>query len=134
VIAALAALLNAVVQLILGEAIVIDTTAHTLSYHGVTYEAGTGTPDWATPIGVYETDGVYASPSPTYGPAVILTTARGRDTGRFDGTIAIHGTNKPALLPGAVSHGCIRLANNDLLSLLDAGAGVQATTTIIIHY
>lgn len=33
------------------------------------------------------------------------------------GVIGIHGTNQPYLLPGAVSHGCIRLHNQDIVRL-----------------
>lgn len=33
------------------------------------------------------------------------------------GFVGIHGTNRPDLLPGRVSHGCIRLANRDILRL-----------------
>jgi lipoprotein-anchoring transpeptidase ErfK/SrfK len=29
------------------------------------------------------------------------------------GTIGIHGTNQPWLLPGRPSHGCVRLENKD---------------------
>ena len=33
------------------------------------------------------------------------------------GEYAIHGTNRPDLLPGRVSHGCIRLRNDDIMAL-----------------
>ncbi|WP_026912650.1 L,D-transpeptidase [Patulibacter minatonensis] len=33
------------------------------------------------------------------------------------GVVGIHGTDRPDLLPGAVSHGCIRLRNADVLRL-----------------
>lgn len=33
------------------------------------------------------------------------------------GFVGIHGTNRPDLLPGRVSHGCIRMANEDILEL-----------------
>jgi len=33
------------------------------------------------------------------------------------GFIGIHGTDAPQLLPGRVSHGCIRLRNEDILRL-----------------
>lgn len=35
------------------------------------------------------------------------------------GQIALHGTNLPGPVRGAVSHGCVRLAEQDLLTLLD---------------
>ena len=33
------------------------------------------------------------------------------------GQIGIHGTNRPELLPGRVSHGCVRLRNADIVRL-----------------
>jgi lipoprotein-anchoring transpeptidase ErfK/SrfK len=33
------------------------------------------------------------------------------------GFIGIHGTDEPQLLPGAVSHGCIRLPNREIVRL-----------------
>lgn len=33
------------------------------------------------------------------------------------GVVGIHGTNQPGILPGAVSHGCIRLKNRDVIKL-----------------
>jgi lipoprotein-anchoring transpeptidase ErfK/SrfK len=33
------------------------------------------------------------------------------------GFVGIHGTNRPELLPGRVSHGCIRMRNQDILRL-----------------
>jgi lipoprotein-anchoring transpeptidase ErfK/SrfK len=33
------------------------------------------------------------------------------------GFVGIHGTNEPDLLPGRVSHGCVRLRNADVLEL-----------------
>jgi lipoprotein-anchoring transpeptidase ErfK/SrfK len=33
------------------------------------------------------------------------------------GYVGIHGTDRPELLPGRVSHGCIRLRNEDILAL-----------------
>jgi lipoprotein-anchoring transpeptidase ErfK/SrfK len=33
------------------------------------------------------------------------------------GFVGIHGTNQPELLPGRVSHGCIRMRNEDIVEL-----------------
>jgi lipoprotein-anchoring transpeptidase ErfK/SrfK len=47
------------------------------------------------------------------------------------GPIALHGTNEPATIGQAVSHGCIRLANRDImrvLSLAPAGTPVEITS------
>ena len=36
-----------------------------------------------------------------------------------DGQVGIHGTNRPELIGQAVSHGCVRLANDDIQQLVD---------------
>ena len=38
---------------------------------------------------------------------------RGSPTGPAGGYVGIHGTDRPDLLPGRISHGCIRLRNAD---------------------
>ena len=35
------------------------------------------------------------------------------------GFVGIHGTDRPEILPGRLSHGCIRLRNEDILSLAE---------------
>ena len=57
--------------------------------------------------------------SPFYGPVAFGTTARSAVLTDWPdgGFIGIHGTNEPQLLPGRVSHGCIRLRNRDILRL-----------------
>jgi lipoprotein-anchoring transpeptidase ErfK/SrfK len=44
------------------------------------------------------------------------------------GFIGIHGTNAPGLIPGRVSHGCIRMRNEDITrlnSLMSVGTPVS---------
>ena len=57
--------------------------------------------------------------SPFYGPVAFGTTARSAVLTDWPGGgyIGIHGTNAPQLLPGRVSHGCIRLRNRDIVRL-----------------
>jgi lipoprotein-anchoring transpeptidase ErfK/SrfK len=57
--------------------------------------------------------------SPFYGPVAFGTSARSAVLTDWPegGYIGIHGTNAPRLLPGRVSHGCIRLRNRDILRL-----------------
>ncbi len=45
---------------------------------------------------------------------MVTTSATGRVGGEFGGSIALHGTNRPELVPGNPSHGCIRLLNEDV--------------------
>lgn len=54
-----------------------------------------------------------------YGPVAFGTSARSATLTDWPagGFVGIHGTNRPDLLPGRVSHGCIRLRNDDVLAL-----------------
>lgn len=81
---------------------------------------GVGTDVWPTPAGEFTVRSEltrYASPF--YGPIAFGTTARSAVLTDWPdgGFVGIHGTNEPQLLPGHVSHGCIRLRNGDLLRL-----------------
>jgi hypothetical protein len=81
---------------------------------------GVGTDSWPTPAGEFTVRSQltrYASPF--YGPIAFGTTARSAVLTDWPdgGFVGIHGTNAPELLPGHVSHGCIRLRNGDLLRL-----------------
>jgi hypothetical protein len=57
--------------------------------------------------------------SPTYGPVAFGTSARSATLTDWPGGgfVGIHGTDRPELLPGRVSHGCIRMRNEDILEL-----------------
>lgn len=59
----------------------------------------------------------YASPS--YGPLAFGTSARSETLTDWPagGYVGIHGTDRPALVPGRISHGCIRMRNADILRL-----------------
>jgi lipoprotein-anchoring transpeptidase ErfK/SrfK len=54
-----------------------------------------------------------------YGPVAFGTSARSPTLTDWPagGFVGIHGTNRPGLLPGRISHGCIRLRNADILVL-----------------
>ncbi|MGH2997766.1 MAG: L,D-transpeptidase [Gaiellaceae bacterium] len=90
-----------------------------------------GRPIFSAPIGV----GKAGTPTPKgqfyirneltkyadafYGPVAFGTSARSAVLTDWPagGYIGIHGTNEPGILPGRVSHGCIRLRNADILRL-----------------
>jgi L,D-transpeptidase-like protein len=57
--------------------------------------------------------------SPTYGPVAFGTSARSETLTDWPGGgfVGIHGTDRPDLLPGRVSHGCIRMRNDDIVQL-----------------
>jgi lipoprotein-anchoring transpeptidase ErfK/SrfK len=56
---------------------------------------------------------------PFYGPVAFGTNARSAVLTDWPGGgyIGIHGTNAPELIPGQVSHGCIRMRNEDIITL-----------------
>jgi hypothetical protein len=81
---------------------------------------GVGQPSSPTPRGsFYIRDRITAYASAFYGPLAFGTSARSSVLTDWPdgGFIGIHGTNEPQLLPGRVSHGCIRLRNADILRL-----------------
>jgi hypothetical protein len=95
--------------------------------------AGIGKPSWPTPKGhFYIRNKLTSFASPFYGPVAFGTSARSRVLTDWPGGgfIGIHGTNEPQLLPGRVSHGCIRLRNRDiarLAELMPVGTPVTIT-------
>jgi hypothetical protein len=81
---------------------------------------GVGRGSWPTPTGSFIVRSRLTSyRSPFYGPLAFGTTARSAVLTDWPagGFVGIHGTNEPRILPGRVSHGCIRLRNHDLLRL-----------------
>ncbi len=85
-----------------------------------TAPVGVGRDATPTPAGeFYVRDVLHQYASPTYGPVAFGTSARAATLTDWPagGFVGIHGTDQPDLLPGAVSHGCIRLRNADILRL-----------------
>jgi hypothetical protein len=81
---------------------------------------GVGTDSSPTPAGEFMIrDELTQYASPFYGPVAFGTTARSAVLTDWPGGgfVGIHGTSAPALLPGRVSHGCIRMRNADILKL-----------------
>jgi lipoprotein-anchoring transpeptidase ErfK/SrfK len=81
---------------------------------------GVGRPESPTPTGeFYVRNMLTRYKSPFYGPLAFGTSARSSVLTDWPGGgfVGIHGTNAPELLPGRVSHGCIRLRNEDILKL-----------------
>jgi hypothetical protein len=81
---------------------------------------GVGKPETPTPRGeFYIRDKLASYASPFYGPLAFGTSARSSTLTDWPagGFIGIHGTSEPELLPGRVSHGCIRLRNEDIVRL-----------------
>jgi hypothetical protein len=81
---------------------------------------GVGAPGSPTPAGqFYVRDAVTRYRSRAYGPVAFGTSARSATLTDWPagGYVGIHGTDEPRLIPGAISHGCIRMRNADILRL-----------------
>lgn len=81
---------------------------------------GIGTRYWPTPAGRFIIRSQltrYASAF--YGPVSFGTSARSAVLTDWPagGFVGIHGTNEPQLVPGRISHGCVRMRNSDILRL-----------------
>ena len=81
---------------------------------------GVGQSRYPTPRGEYyvreKLQGYYA---PAYGPRAFGLNARSAKLTNWPGGgfIGIHGTNQPHLIPGRISHGCVRVNNAAVLRL-----------------
>jgi hypothetical protein len=83
-------------------------------------EVGVGKPESPTPPGrFYIRDKLRGFGDPFYGPIAYGTSARSEVLTDWPGGgfVGIHGTNEPQLIPGRISHGCIRMRNADILRL-----------------
>jgi hypothetical protein len=81
---------------------------------------GVGQSQWPTPRGEYYVRmKLCCYGNPTYGPYAFGLSARSAVLTDWPGGgyIGIHGTNAPGLIPGRISHGCIRLRNEDITRL-----------------
>jgi L,D-transpeptidase-like protein len=75
---------------------------------------GVGEPRWPTPPGrFYVRERLTGFTDPIYGHLAFGTNGRSAILTDWPGGgfIGIHGTNQPQILPGRVSHGCVRLRN-----------------------
>jgi hypothetical protein len=93
---------------------------------------GVGTAGAPTPAGRFYVRERLTSLSAFYGPVAFGTNARSPVLTDWPGGgfIGIHGTNEPQLIPGRISHGCIRLRNGDirrLARLMPVGTRVVVT-------
>jgi lipoprotein-anchoring transpeptidase ErfK/SrfK len=94
---------------------------------------GVGTVAAPTPTGeFYVRNRLTRYRSPTYGPVAFGTSARSPTATDWPagGFVGIHGTDQPELLPGRVSHGCIRMRDADILEL---ARRMPVGTPVTIH-
>jgi hypothetical protein len=82
---------------------------------------GVGKKQWPTPHGqFYVRDRLQGfKPNGMYGPLAFGLNARSDVLTDWPagGFVGVHGTNQPNLIPGRISHGCIRMRNRDILRL-----------------
>jgi len=111
---------GAVTERALDVHIVVDLSERRVTvYRGarpiVVTKAAIGSPSTPTPTGRYYVNQKLVAPDPLgpYGPAALGISAFSPVLQHWTqgGPIAIHGTNEPALLGAAVSHGCVRVPN-----------------------
>jgi lipoprotein-anchoring transpeptidase ErfK/SrfK len=116
----------------------VDLTAHRLTlFEGdnpvMEAPVAIGTDKTPTPTGDFYVDGVFklTSPNGPYGAYALSVTGFSNVLTSFgggNGQIAIHGTNDPALIGTPASHGCVRMTNADvttLVSMATAGTPVS---------
>ena len=122
---------SAVAERALHVRIVVDLSQRSVTlYRGLrpvlVTTAAIGSPSTPTPTGRYFVNQKLVAPDPLgpYGPAALGISAFSpvlQDWAQ-GGPIAIHGTNESTLLGSAVSHGCIRVANDIDRAALEARA------------
>jgi hypothetical protein len=81
---------------------------------------GVGKPFWPTPRGeFFVTEKMQGFHNAAYGPVAFGTSARSPVLTDWPGGgfIGIHGTDAPRLIPGHISHGCVRIRNAAILRL-----------------
>jgi lipoprotein-anchoring transpeptidase ErfK/SrfK len=88
----------------------------------LTARASIGSPRTPTPVGSYYVNQrlLAANPNGAFGPGALGISAFSPVLTNWvqGGPIAIHGTNHAELIGSAVSHGCIRVRNDEVLRLL----------------
>ncbi len=83
---------------------------------------GVGQQQWPTPKGQFyiraELKG-YGGKGSFYGPVAFITSATSDVLTDWPGggLVGVHGTTLPGLIPGKISHGCVRMKNADILKL-----------------
>jgi len=105
--------------------IVVDLSSHSVKlFRGnrvlvSTRKVGIGKRATPTPLGYYYVAAGYRLPGRGYGVWALETSAYSPTLTDWPGggKVGIHGTFNPGILPGAVSHGCVRVPNAVILQL-----------------
>jgi lipoprotein-anchoring transpeptidase ErfK/SrfK len=109
----------------ISQRIVIDLSARSLRLYRngravvATRRVGIGRAGTPTPLGHYYVTAKYRARGAAYGAFALETSAYSPTLSDWPGggIVGIHGTNRPDILPGAVSHGCVRVTNAIILRL-----------------
>jgi lipoprotein-anchoring transpeptidase ErfK/SrfK len=105
------------------ELVQIDRSARTLTLWSkgrlvLKTRVAVGRPGMETPLGLFYVTWKVVPRSPVLGRFAFETSAYSKlSEWPGGGIVAIHGTPEPHLLGQAVSHGCVRVANRDILRL-----------------
>ena len=110
------------------------------------YPVAIGRPKWPTPTGKFRINEMVKNPDFV---AFDFNNTKGKDKGRiapginnplglrwigfaheYGWAIGFHGTQKTSVLGQAVSHGCVRMSNNDVVELFDR---VKLGTTVVVE-
>jgi len=83
---------------------------------------GVGQSQWPTPKGQFYIRAKlkgYGGAGSFYGPLAYITSATSDQLTDWPGggLVGVHGTTLPGLIPGRISHGCVRMRNADILRL-----------------
>jgi lipoprotein-anchoring transpeptidase ErfK/SrfK len=103
--------------------IVIDRSARTLELRDggrtvVRTRVAVGAPGMETPLGRFYVVARFRPTAPILGAYAFETSAYSKlSEWPGGGVVGVHGTNTPSLLGQAVSHGCVRVANEVILRL-----------------
>ncbi|MDK2799240.1 MAG: hypothetical protein PWQ70_859 [Clostridiales bacterium] len=97
--------------------ITINTSARTLTLYKngkwfKSYPVATGKPSTPTPKGTFKIKNKAVNPGGPFGARWMGLTAPG-------GGYGIHGTNNPGSIGKAVSNGCVRMYNKDVIELFN---------------
>ena len=118
-------------------AVVVELSAHRLTLYDQglkvsDYPVAVGATANPTPTGTFWITGVLQGyPSSAYGSYALGTSAFSDTLTEWPGggVVGIHGTNNPGSIGKSVSHGCIRMYNNDVTQLAQA---VSLGTPVLI--
>jgi lipoprotein-anchoring transpeptidase ErfK/SrfK len=109
----------------ISQRIVIDLSSRSLRLYRNgrvvvrTRRVGVGRAGTPTPLGHFYVTAKYRARGAAYGAFALETSAYSPTLSDWPGggIVGIHGTNRPGILPGRVSHGCVRVTNSIILRL-----------------